>query len=74
MRTCFVVQRYSKSITYIKLKDDDEVVDVCFDAYNEVFLATKKGYGFFICDDKKLDTEGLSEDQKKIMEHMILVL
>lgn len=43
----FKVQRYSKSITYIKLKDDDEVVDVTMDPYNEVFVATKKGYGLW---------------------------
>ncbi len=43
----FKVQRYSKAITYIKLKDDDEVVDVTMDPYNEVFVATKKGYGLW---------------------------
>lgn len=43
----FVVQRYSKPITFIKLKDKDEVVDVTMDAYNEVFIATKKGYGLW---------------------------
>ena len=43
----FKVQRYSKAITYIKLKDDDEVVDVTIDPYNEVFVATKKGYGLW---------------------------
>ena len=43
----FKVQRYSKSITYIKLKDNDEVVDVTIDPYNEVFVATKKGYGLW---------------------------
>ena len=43
----FKVQRYSKAITYIKLKDDDEVVDVTVDPYNEVFVATKKGYGLW---------------------------
>ena len=43
----FVVQRYSKPITFIKLKDNDEVVDVTIDAYNEVFIATKKGYGLW---------------------------
>lgn len=43
----FVVQRYSKPITFIKLKDNDEVVDVTMGAYNEVFIATKKGYGLW---------------------------
>lgn len=43
----FVVQRYSKPIMFIKLKDNDEVVDVLMDPYNEVFIATKKGYGLW---------------------------
>ena len=42
-----VVQRYSKPIMFIKLKDNDEVVDVLMDPYNEVFIATKKGYGLW---------------------------
>ena len=43
----FVVQRYSKPIMFIKLKDNDEVVDVLMEPYNEVFIATKKGYGLW---------------------------
>ena len=43
----FKVQRYSKPITYIKLKDNDEVINVCDDNYGEVFVATKKGYGLW---------------------------
>ena len=43
----FKVQRYSKPIMYIKLKDDDEVIDVTDEAYNEVFASTKKGYGLW---------------------------
>ncbi len=43
----FKVQRYSKAITYIKLKDDDCVVEVTMDLYNEVFVSTKKGYGLW---------------------------
>ena len=43
----FKVQRYSKPITYIKLKDDDEVIDVTNSLYNEVFVSTKKGYGLW---------------------------
>ena len=43
----FVVQRYSKPITFIKLKDNDEVIDVSMSAYNEIFIATKKGYGLW---------------------------
>lgn len=54
----FVVQRYSKPITFIKLKDKDEVVDVTMDAYNEVFIATKKGYGLWY-DRREIPTIGL---------------
>lgn len=54
----FVVQRYSKPITFIKLKDKDEVVDVIMDAYNEVFIATKKGYGLWY-DRSEIPTIGL---------------
>ena len=43
----FKVQRYSKPIAYIKLKDNDEVINVSDDLYNEVFIATKKGYGLW---------------------------
>lgn len=43
----FKVQRYSKPISYIKLKDNDEVVSVTNEAYNEVFVSTKKGYGLW---------------------------
>ncbi len=54
----FVVQRYSKPITYIKLKGNDEVVNVTMDLYNEVFIATKKGYGLWY-DRSEIPTIGL---------------
>ena len=54
----FVVQRYSKPITCIKLKDNDEVIDVTIDSYNEVFIATKKGYGLWY-DRSEIPTIGL---------------
>ncbi len=43
----FKVQRYSKPITYIKLKDDDEVICVDMALYSDIFIATKKGYGLW---------------------------
>ena len=43
----FVVARYSKPILCMKLKDNDELVSVCSDVYNEVFIVTKKGYGLW---------------------------
>ena len=54
----FVVQRYSKPVTFIKLKDDDEVVSVCMGMYNEVFISTKKGYGLWY-DRSEIPTIGL---------------
>ena len=42
----FKVQRYSKPITCIKLKsNDDEVVSVCFNKGTDVFVTTHNGYG-----------------------------
>ena len=43
----FKVQRYSKPISMMKLKDDDLVVDVSYDNKNNVFIATKNGYGLW---------------------------
>lgn len=40
----FVVTRYTKPITSIKLKDNDEVVSVSFDQGNNTLIATKNGY------------------------------
>ena len=41
----FKVQRYTKPITCMKLKDDDEVVTVTNNSGSEVFVTTKNGYG-----------------------------
>lgn len=54
----FKVQRYSKPITFIKLKENDEVISVSMDSYNEVFIATKKGYGLWY-DKSEVPTIGL---------------
>ena len=54
----FKVQRYSKPISSIKLKDNDEVINVSDEAYNEVFIATKKGYGLWY-DKSEIPTIGL---------------
>lgn len=43
----FKVQRYSKPISMMKLKDDDLVVDVSYDNKINVFIATKNGYGLW---------------------------
>ena len=43
----FKVQRYSKPITCIKLKDNDEVIVVDTNSFSEVFIASKKGYGLW---------------------------
>lgn len=54
----FKVQRYSKPISCIKLKDNDEVINVSDESYNEVFIATKKGYGLWY-DKSEIPTIGL---------------
>ncbi len=41
----FKALRYSKPITCIKLKDDDEVIDVKFNTDDYVFVSTHNGYG-----------------------------
>lgn len=43
----FKVQRYSKPISMMNLKDGDLVVDVSYDNKNNVFIATKNGYGLW---------------------------
>ena len=41
----FKVQRYSKPISCMKLKENDQVVSVCICDFDKVFIATKHGYG-----------------------------
>ncbi|MDD3048654.1 MAG: DNA topoisomerase IV subunit A [Bacilli bacterium] len=41
----YKVQRYSKPITCIKLKDNDKVVSVSYKDADEIFIATHNGYG-----------------------------
>ena len=43
----FKVQRYNKPISCMKLKYDDEVVNVTSSPYTEVFIATNNGYGLW---------------------------
>ena len=43
----FKVQRYSKAINMMKLKENDELVDVSYNQDNQVFIATKNGYGLW---------------------------
>lgn len=43
----FKVQRYSKSINMMKLKDKDRVIDVSYSKEQNVLIATKKGYGLW---------------------------
>ena len=51
----FKVQRYTKPITCMKLKDDDAVVTVTNNDGSEVFVTTKNGYGL------RYKTEEISE-------------
>lgn len=41
----FKVQRYSKAITCMKLKDGDEMISAVLGRGSEVLIATKRGYG-----------------------------
>ena len=43
----FKLQRYSKEVTCIKLKDDDRVVDVILSKDKEVLISTHNGYGLW---------------------------
>ena len=43
----FKVGRYTKEIGMIKLSDDDRVVDVDYSNFDNVFVATKNGYGLW---------------------------
>ena len=43
----FKVQRYSKPINMMKLKDNDEVVNVSYDNKENIFIATRNGYGLW---------------------------
>ena len=43
----FKVQRYSKAMSMMNLKDDDKVVNVTLSNNSNVFVATKNGYGLW---------------------------
>ena len=43
----YKVQRYSKSMTAIKLKDNDLVVSISDEDYSEVFISTRRGLGLW---------------------------
>ena len=43
----FKVQRYSKAIKMMNLKEDDEVISVTDSGYSNVFIATGNGYGLW---------------------------
>lgn len=43
----FKVQRYSKPILMMNLKNNDEVIDVSCNNYDSVFIATLNGYGLW---------------------------
>lgn len=41
----FKLQRYNKASSYMKLKDNDQVINVTLEEYDTVFLTTNTGYG-----------------------------
>ena len=43
----FKVQRYTKEINMMNLKDDDRVINVDYSNQSEIFVSTKNGYGLW---------------------------
>lgn len=41
----FKLQRYNKASSFMKLKDNDQVIDVVTEEYDTIFLTTNTGYG-----------------------------
>ena len=60
----FKVQRYSKSINFMKLKDNDKLTDVTYSQEKQVFIATKNGYGLWYNVDE-ISTTGLKSSGVK---------
>ncbi|MGM9878617.1 MAG: DNA topoisomerase IV subunit A [Bacilli bacterium] len=54
----FKVSRYSKPITCMKLKDNDEVINAFVVNYKDVFVATENGYGLWF-DIEEVPTSGI---------------
>ena len=48
----FKVQRYSKPINAMKLKNDDRIVDVVLSNKSEIFISTHNGYGLWFGSDE----------------------
>ncbi len=62
----FKVQRYSKPITCMKLKEEDVMVQACLCDQPEIFLSTKKGYGLWF-DREEVPVVGLKTSGVKAM-------
>lgn len=43
----FKLLRYNKSVNCMKLKDDDKMISAFVSKYNNIFVATKNGYGLW---------------------------
>ncbi|TFB23093.1 DNA topoisomerase IV subunit A [Filobacillus milosensis] len=70
------VQRYSKPITAIKLKGDDQVVNVHLtNGYKDIFLASNTGYGLWFHEDELktvgVKTAGVKSMTLKEGEHIV---
>ncbi len=60
----FKVNRYTKPISCMKLKDNDEVVDVFISTYNDIMIATYNGYSLWF-DIDEIPTSGIKSSGVK---------
>ncbi|GEL76275.1 DNA topoisomerase IV subunit A [Tenuibacillus multivorans] len=72
----YQVQRYSKPMTAIKLKNDDEVVNVHLtNGHQDIFLASDTGYGLWFHEDELksvgIKTAGVISMKLKDGEHVV---
>ena len=54
----FKLLRYNKSVNCMKLKDDDKLINAFISKYNNIFVATRNGYGLWY-DITEIPTVGL---------------
>ena len=60
----FKVSRYSKPISCMKLKDDDETINAFLVQYNDIFISTYNGYGLWF-DIGEVPTSGIKSSGVK---------
>ncbi len=60
----FKVNRYSKPMSCMKLKDKDEVISAYLNIEKEIFIATEKGYGLWF-DEAEIPSSGIKSSGVK---------